>query len=332
MGGKRAGAQPERRQDQVGLPIHAERSLRFRRNLRAPDHQRSRSTARIASWSCMPRRNGFFYALDRNNGSFVAGKQYVDQLTWTTGLDPKTGRPLELRSEQGRAGLRAGNARHARLGAVEALCPSHFGGKNWEPTAYNPELQLIYIPSIEGCNSTGNGRAEGHGRSGRADAVRGRASPAAARRPTSVSTAASRRVDPATGETKAALKLEYPNYSGALATAGGLVFIGHADGTLTAHDAKTLKEVWSFSVGTGINAPPITYSVNGKQYIAVLVGLAAVASSSCRTRPSSRTPRRPRCSTCSDCSPRPTDEHARCTYLGGVRPMRTRNWHRDADS
>ncbi len=50
------------------------------------------------------------------------------------------------------------------------------------------------------------------------------------------------------------------------------------DGTLTAHDAKTLKEVWSFSVGTGINAPPITYSINGKQYIAVLAGSpAAVA-------------------------------------------------------
>ena len=79
-------------------------------------------------------------------------------------------------------------------------------------------------------------------------------------------------VDPATGDTKATLKLEYPNYSGALATAGNLVFIGHADGTLTAHDAKTLKEVWSFSVGSGINAPPISYSVNGKQYIAVLVG------------------------------------------------------------
>ena len=50
------------------------------------------------------------------------------------------------------------------------------------------------------------------------------------------------------------------------------MFIGQADGTLTAHDAKTLKEVWSFNVGTGINAPPITYSVNGKQYIAVLAG------------------------------------------------------------
>jgi alcohol dehydrogenase (cytochrome c) len=50
------------------------------------------------------------------------------------------------------------------------------------------------------------------------------------------------------------------------------VFIGHPDGQLTAHDAKTLKEVWSFSTGTGINAPAVSYSVNGKQYIAVLVG------------------------------------------------------------
>ena len=79
-------------------------------------------------------------------------------------------------------------------------------------------------------------------------------------------------VDPTTGELKAALKLTYPNYSGALATAGNLVFIGNVDGTFSAHDAKTLQEVWSFNVGTGINAPPISYAVNGKQYIAVLVG------------------------------------------------------------
>jgi len=57
-----------------------------------------------------------------------------------------------------------------------------------------------------------------------------------------------------------------------LATAGNLVFTGHLDGTFSAYDAKTLKEVWSINLGTGINAPPITYSVGGKQYVAVLVG------------------------------------------------------------
>src|SRR5207248_1989777 len=67
-------------------------------------------------------------------------------------------------------------------------------------------------------------------------------------------------VDPLTGETKVALQLDYPNYSGALATAGNLVFIGHVDGTFSAHDAKTLKEVWSFNVGTGNNAPELKHT------------------------------------------------------------------------
>jgi alcohol dehydrogenase (cytochrome c) len=81
-------------------------------------------------------------------------------------------------------------------------------------------------------------------------------------------------VDPATGDIKASLRLDYPNYSGALATAGNLVFIGQADGAFSAHDAKTLEEVWSFNVGTGINAPAVTFAINGKQYVAVLAGSA----------------------------------------------------------
>src|SRR3981081_1868570 len=97
-------------------------------------------------------RNGFYYALDRTNGAFVAGKQYVDELNWTPGLDPKTGKPLNYDPAQdvpvyapGSHGSRA-NPQGGRL------CPSHFGGKNWEPSAYNPQLGLLYIPSIEGCN------------------------------------------------------------------------------------------------------------------------------------------------------------------------------------
>ena len=79
-------------------------------------------------------------------------------------------------------------------------------------------------------------------------------------------------IDPVTGETKASRSSPIRIYAGALATAGNLVFLGHLDGTFSAYDAKTLQEVWSFNTGTGINAPPITYSVNGKQYVAVLVG------------------------------------------------------------
>jgi alcohol dehydrogenase (cytochrome c) len=215
-------------------------------------------------------RNGFFYALDRTNGSFVAGKQYVDQLNWTTGLDPKTGRPLSYDPTKD-VQVYVPGTHGMRGSAPSRLCPSHFGGKNWEPTAYNPELQLIYIPSIEGCNSIET--KEQTDMEDQGGPIKWRERFTGGGPKTNERLYGSlKAVDPATGETKAALKLEYPNYSGALATAGGLVFIGHADGTLTAHDAKTLKEVWSFSVGTGINAPPISYSVNGKQYIAVLAG------------------------------------------------------------
>jgi len=215
-------------------------------------------------------RNGFFYTLDRINGSFVAGKQYVDQLNWTPGLDPKTGLPLNYDPTkdiqiyaEGSHGMRGKGPSH--------LCPSHFGGKNWEPSAFNPELGLLYIPSIEGCNALETVEQKDFIDQG--GTVKPRERFAGGGQKTNERLYGSlKAVDPVTGEIKAALKLAYPNYSGALATAGNLVFIGHADGMLTAHDATTLKEVWSFSVGSGINAPAVSYAVNGKQYIAVLVG------------------------------------------------------------
>jgi alcohol dehydrogenase (cytochrome c) len=216
-------------------------------------------------------RNGYFYALDRTNGSFIAGKAYTDQMNWSPGLDPKTGKPLNYNPNadvqiyaEGTHGTRA-------KPKGDKLCPAHTGGKNWEPTAYNPELGLLYIPSIEGCNyietveqkdfADQGGTVKPRERfSGGGTVIRERLY------------GSLKAVDPTTGELKAALKLTYPNYSGALATAGNLVFIGEPDGTFSAHDAKTLQELWSFNIGTGINAPPISYSVNGKQYIAVLAG------------------------------------------------------------
>jgi alcohol dehydrogenase (cytochrome c) len=215
-------------------------------------------------------RNGFFYALDRTNGSFIAGKQYVDQLTWTTGLDPKTGKPLNYDPNSdiqiyapGSHGMRGQGPSHT--------CPSNGGGKNWEPTAYNPELGLLYIPAREGCNVIETVEQKDFVDQGGAIKPRERFTGGGTKNPDR-RYGSLKAVDPTTGETKAALKLSYSNVSGALATAGNLVFIGEADGTFSAHDAKTLQEVWSFNVGTGINAPPISYSVNGKQYIAVLVG------------------------------------------------------------
>ena len=96
-------------------------------------------------------RNGFYYAFDRTNGAFVAGKQYVDELTWSRGLDPKTGKPLEYDpTKDVQPYVEGSHATRAKPSGTR--CPATAGGKNWEPAAYNPELKLIYIPSSEGCS------------------------------------------------------------------------------------------------------------------------------------------------------------------------------------
>jgi alcohol dehydrogenase (cytochrome c) len=216
-------------------------------------------------------RNGFFYTLDRINGSFIAGKQYTDELNWTPGLDPKTGRPVNYDPNKDVQIYNEGSHGTRAKPQGNKLCPSHFGGKNWEPTAYNPELGLLYIPSIEGCNYIETVEQKDMQDQGGPSKVRERFTGGGPKTPDRLY-GSLKAVDPTTGEIKASLKFNYPDIAGALATAGNLVFTGLPDGTFSAYDAKTLKELWSFNVGTGINAPPITYSVNGKQYVAILVG------------------------------------------------------------
>jgi alcohol dehydrogenase (cytochrome c) len=215
-------------------------------------------------------RNGFFYALDRTDGAFVAGKQYVDKLNWTTGLDPETGLPNNYNPKADVQVYAAGT--HGMRGEPMAtICPSHFGAKNWEPTAYNPSLKMLYIPSVEGCDGLETVAQKDFVDQGGPLKPRDRFSGGSFKL-TGRLYGSLKAVDPTTGDTKAAVRLDFPNYAGALATAGNLVFLGQADGNFTAYDAKTLKQVWNFNVGTGINAPPISFAVNGRQYIAVLAG------------------------------------------------------------
>jgi alcohol dehydrogenase (cytochrome c) len=216
-------------------------------------------------------RNGFYYALDRVNGSFVAGKQYVDELNWTTGLDPKTGRPLNYDPGKDVQEYNPGSHGTRAKPTGNSLCPAVSGGKNWEPTAYNPELNLLYVPTKQGCNVIETVEQKDMVDQGGTVKPRERFA-GGAPKTTTRATGSLKAVDPVTGDIKATQKLDYPNWGGVLATAGNLVFLGQPDGTFSAHDARTLKELWSFNTGTGINAPPITYSVNGKQFVAVLVG------------------------------------------------------------
>jgi alcohol dehydrogenase (cytochrome c) len=83
--------------------------------------------------------------------------------------------------------------------------------------------------------------------------------------------------DPFTGEVKKKVRMPYPNSSAALSTAVGLVFTGLIDGTLIAFDDVSLEQLWKVNVGIGLNAPPMTFEVGGKQYVAILAGLSLFA-------------------------------------------------------
>jgi alcohol dehydrogenase (cytochrome c) len=215
-------------------------------------------------------RNGFYYALDRVNGAFVAGKQYVDQLTWTKGLDPKTGRPLEYDPAKDVQPYVEGS-HPTRANPVATRCPATPGGKNWEPAAYNPELNLIYIPSSEGCNQLEGKVQVDFADQGGTVQPRERFTGGSGK-PLEQTTGSIKALDPVSGETKAVARTDLANWSGVLATGGNLVFTGLWEGALVAYDGKTLQEVWRFDTGCGVVAPPISYAVNGKQYVAVAAG------------------------------------------------------------
>jgi len=207
-------------------------------------------------------RNGFFYTHDRTNGQFLGAKQYVSQLNWTDGIDPKTGKPVEYDDSKDIQTYKIGAPSRRDQGAIEA-CPHIQGGVNLFPTSYSPKTGAVYGAGMEGCAevTTDPARSDGKVAWNGGQAVN-------AGRITGSITA----MDPTNTEQKAQKLFDYPNYSGVVSTAGGLVFTATMDGTIHALDDETLEELWTFNAGSPISAPPITYAVDGKQYVAILVG------------------------------------------------------------
>jgi alcohol dehydrogenase (cytochrome c) len=223
-------------------------------------------------------RNGFIYGFDRLNGQFLYGKQYVDTLNWTTGLDPKTGRPLNYDPQGGLQKYAAGTVGQ-RDTTPMVYCPTLGGGKNWQPASLSARTGLLYINSNEGCSSymptvapnptitggTYNVLTAQREWNGRLPAPQGIQMPRVFNGGSAIA------IDPKTGANVAETLVPFRG-NGMLATAGGLVFTADRGGDIIAYDDMTLQPVWRRNFGTSFGSPPMSYSVGGTQYIAVLAG------------------------------------------------------------
>jgi alcohol dehydrogenase (cytochrome c) len=197
-----------------------------------------------------PNRNGFFYVLDRVTGEFLRASSYMDQLTWASGVDAK-GRPIEIPGQDPSPG-------------GTRTCPSVRGGANWMSPSFNPATGLFYVPTVEGCDTYYSSAKE-------PVPMNGFAGGGGERIPTEKSKLYLRALDPKTGERRWEYPMTGPGtmWAGSVSTAGGVVFFGDDDGQLVAVDALTGKHLWNFNMGQLLTASPITYSVEGKQYVAI---------------------------------------------------------------
>ncbi len=219
-------------------------------------------------------RNGFVYTMDRNNGQILFAKPYMDNINWTKGIDQKTGRPLDYDPTKDLQTY-SGVANQSPSEPVRKVCPTILGGNNYWPSSYSPRTKLLYVPALTGCDDvtidTEMHSKEKGWNGGKHVADRLESNLTA--------------VDPLTGEVKKNAHLPYPNVSGTLATAGGLIFLGLTHGTVAAFDDTTLEQLWKTNLGAGFNAPPMTFEVNGKQYVAIASGLGAAARSTIAKTP-----------------------------------------------
>ncbi|HTB13432.1 MAG TPA: PQQ-binding-like beta-propeller repeat protein [Bryobacteraceae bacterium] len=191
-------------------------------------------------------RNGFLYVLDRTNGELLLGKAFVNKMNWASGIGPD-GKPMLLPANKPtKAGVKT--------------CPAVRGATNWYATAFSPLTKLFYVMAVEDCSiykQSQRGGYEGY------------------RDPTDSGLKYLRAFDITTGKIAWEVPQVGPqeaNYSGVLATGGGLVFFGETGGGFAAADAGTGKILWRFKSTQAWKASPMTYLVDGHQHVAVASG------------------------------------------------------------
>ena len=197
-------------------------------------------------------RNGFFYVLDRSNGKFLRASPFVDKLTWATGIDA-SGRPIL----SGKVPTKEGTY----------ICPGIVGATNWFSPSFNPSTGLLYVMALENCNvyfSKSQTFAQGETFYGTGTKVQVGDE--------------SKKILVALSPSDGKKVWQYPqighgnSWGGTLTTAGGLVFFCDDSESFEAVDAENGKPLWHFNTGQPFSASPMTYAIDGVQYVAISAG------------------------------------------------------------
>jgi len=203
-----------------------------------------------------PERNGYFYVIDRTNGQVLSANPFA-YITSTKGVDLNTGKLIEAEEKKPEVGK-----------VVREICPAAPGAKDWQPSAFSPPTGLVYIPHQNLCmDSEGLEANYIAGTPYVGMNVRMYAGPGGNRGEFLA-------WDPVRNEKVWAVNENFPVWSGALVTAGDVVFYGTMDGWFKALDAKSGMLLWQFKCGSGIIGQPVSYrGPDGKQYVAILAGV-----------------------------------------------------------
>ncbi len=206
------------------------------------------ATRKVMMWA---NRNAFYYTLDRETGEFLVGKPYALQ-TWAEGLD-ENGRPI-----------RVPDTFPTQEGVV--VSPSIGGGTNWWSPAFSPETGLFYVNAFDGEQEYFK-RDEEYEEGERFTGGGGQNV-----QPIDTYKSAIRAIDPATGDLVWEFPIQPRSTAGITTTAGNLLFSGSVDGYFYALDATTGEELWHMSVGRMVHSAPMTYAVDGQQYVTIAAG------------------------------------------------------------
>ncbi|HEY3838683.1 MAG TPA: PQQ-dependent dehydrogenase, methanol/ethanol family [Bryobacteraceae bacterium] len=199
-----------------------------------------------------PNKGGYNWVLDRTNGKFVTAWPGAENINWISGIDE--------------SGNLIGRKEPAP-GQPTLICPSIGGGRSWNHAAYSPKTGLFYTTGIEWCEMLTSNKEEAAPPQTFFGGVFELKKP-----PKGEPGGHFDAYDPLTGKVKWTVKSKYPPLASALVTGSDLLFTGDPEGNFFALDGNTGERLWSFATGSGHRGSPISYAVDGRQYIAVPVG------------------------------------------------------------